>query len=171
MHERIALIAMDPSGASLVLCDGHGRVWLYPPEGTGGPRVIEFDAAEEIIAWQDMERIDREFASWAELEAFRQERAARLTPETVADVEAFDLEDVEELVAVAEGWHDDGDTDQARKLVVRLLRAPVARADPAAYDLLLAALESLEPLADSSGQPTHPRAEARPRLKELPRAA
>lgn len=137
----VTLIAMALSGATLVVRDSDERTWLCPSPGAGQPRFIDPERVEHVIAGGDLERIDRDFTSWEELDAFRQERARRVTPQTIVNIDSFDAHDMERHLAVAERWLAEGDTDRPRKLAFRLLRTPVARADGEVHERLIDFLE------------------------------
>lgn len=143
MLDSVTLVAMAPSGATLVLRDRGGRLWLYPPSGAGRPRVVEPALAERVIVEQDLDRLDRDFASWTELDEFRQEQTAR-AGEMVVDVESLDSHDIELLLTVAERWLAGGEGDRARVLALRLLRVPVVRVDAGIYEQLVDLIDRLE---------------------------
>jgi hypothetical protein len=172
MVKPVTLVAMAPSGATLVVRDTDDRTWLYPSPGAGQPRLIDSERVEQVIARGDLERIDRDFAGWEELDAFRQERARRVTPQTIVDIDSFDAHDVERHLAVAEQWLAEGDADRPRKLALRLLRTPVARSDTEVSDRLIDFLERLgEPVVAFRSTPrTSLQAAARERW-QLQRAA
>jgi hypothetical protein len=172
MLDSVTLVAMTRSGATLVLRDRVDRLWLYPPEGAGRPRVVSPELADQVIARQDMERVDRDFQSWQDLDEFRQERASALTPTTIVDLQALDPDDIESLLGVAERWRAEGDAERARRLVIKLLGTPVARADEALHARLLALLERLEePRLDIRPGPRTPRQAAARERWQQPRAA
>jgi hypothetical protein len=168
----ITLVAMAPSGATLVVRDTDNRMWLCPSPGAGRSHVIDPERVEQAIAYGDLERINQDFVDLEELDAFRQERARRVTPQTIVDIDAFDAHDVEELLEVAEGLLTEGDVDRPRKLVVRLLRTPVARSDVEVNERLVGFLERLErPVVALRSSPrTKLQMAARERLLQ-PRAA
>jgi hypothetical protein len=168
MVKPVTLIAMAPSGATLVVRDDFDRVWLYPPQGAGQPQVMDPDFAEWVIAHNDLDRIGRDFASWDALEAFRQERARRVTPQTIVDFGAFDAHDVEQLLEVAEEWLADGDAHRTRALVLALLRAPVTLSSPELHARLIDCLERLgEPVIALRSAPRTPlQAAARERWRQ-----
>jgi hypothetical protein len=170
--DSITLIAMSPAGSTLVVRDEVARVWLYPPEGAGHPQVIDPETMEQAIARGDLERVGREFESWGDLDAFRQQRAAQATPDETVYAESFDLDDVESMIEVAERWLSEGNGERARLLAFRLLRVPIVRADSRACDRVLGLLERYgrPSLPLHTQPPTSLQAEARDRW-ELARAA
>ncbi len=154
MLNPVTLLAMAPSGATLILRDRRERLWLYPPVGAGKPRVIDSETAEQAIGRHDLERIDQDFASWAELDEFRQQRVRKTSPRTIVDVQSLDLEDVERLLTVAERWLADEEGERACQLALRLLRVPAVLGDPATHERLVGLLESLhEPTLDLHSEP------------------
>ena len=142
--DDIRLLAMAPSGETLVVRDRGGRVWLHPPQGAGRPELIDEALADRVVADHGFERIDQPFPSWEALDSFRQERAARLAPEVVVDRDALDLGDVERLWAVARRWAVEGQGVRAKRLAFELLRVPAVRADEATHDALVSFVEELE---------------------------
>jgi hypothetical protein len=151
----VTLVAMAPSGATLVVRDPDDRTWLCPSPGAGQPHVIDPERVEQAIAYGDLERIDQDFADLKELDAFRQERARRVTPQMIVDIDAFDAHDVEELLEVAEEWLAEGDAARPRKLAYRLLRTPVACSDVEVNERLVGFLERLEePVVALSSTPS-----------------
>jgi hypothetical protein len=172
MVKPVTLVAMAPSGATLLVRDSDDRTWLCPSPGAGQPCLIDPERIEQVIARGDLERIDRDFAGWEELDAFRQERARRVTPQTILDIDSFDAHDVERHLSVAERWLANGDADRPRKLALRLLRTPVARSDAEVHERLIDLLERVgEPLIAFRSTPrTSLQAAARERW-QLQRAA
>ncbi len=170
--DRLTLLASSPAGTTLVLRDRAGRLWLYPPVAAGQPRELDVEQAERVIAHGELERVERTFGSWAELDAFRQARAAAATPQEAVDVEKFDLQDVELMLGVARELLSEGESERARLLVLRLLRAPAAKSDRDAYEQLLDFLEGLErpSLSPAAQPPSSYQQKARERW-ELARAA
>jgi hypothetical protein len=172
MLDHVTLVAMSPAGSTLVLRDRGDRLWHYPPEGVGRPRVIDSNLAEREIARGDLERLEREFESWEDLDAFRQERAAQMTPGEVVDVESLDLHDVELMLGVARQWLADGEGDRARALALRLLRVPAVRSDADANDRLVGFIEKLgRPDLRLRSEPTTTLQARAYERWELPRAA
>jgi hypothetical protein len=172
MFDSVNLVAMAPSGTTLVLRDRSQRLWLYPPAGAGKPRVIDSALAEQVIARQDLDRVDRDFTSWTDLDAFRQEQASSRTPRAVVDTESLDLHDIDLLVRVAERWLVDGDAERARALILSLLRVPAVRADQATHDRLIDSMERFEcPSLDLCSKERTALQQAARERWDLPRAA
>jgi hypothetical protein len=172
MVKPVTLVAMAPSGATLLVRDTSDRTWLCPSPGAGQPCVIDPERVEQVIARGDLERIDREFASWEELDAFRQERARRVTPQTIVDIDSFDAHDVERHLAVAERWLAEGDAERPRKLAFRLLRTPVAHSDAEVHERLVNLLERLgQPVLSLRSTPRTPLQAAARERWQLQRAA
>jgi hypothetical protein len=169
MVKPVTLVAMAPSGATLVVRDTDDRTWLHPSPGAGQPRLIDPDRVERAIAYGDLERIDQDFADWEELDAFRQERARRVTPQIIVDIDAFDAHDVERHLEVAERWLAEGDVDRPRKLAFRLLRTPVAHSDEGVHERLVDFLERVgEPVQALRSRPrTELQVAARARWRQL----
>jgi len=126
----VTLVAMAPSGETFVTREANGRVWLHQPEGAGGAGPIDEATVARAVTDHGFDRIEQDFDGWAALDAFRQERAALVTPPVVVDRDALDLDDVEEMVAVARRWVDEGDGARARRLAFALLRVPAVLAAP-----------------------------------------
>jgi hypothetical protein len=172
MLDHVTLVAMSPSGSTLVLRDRGSRLWLYPPAGAGQPRVIDPELAEQVIARGDLDRVGRDFEGWDDLDAFRQKRAAKATPTEVVDVESLDLHDVELMMEVAERWLAGGEGDRARQLALRLLRVPAVRSDADANDRLVGFIEKLgRPDLRLHSEPTTTLQARAYERWELPRAA
>jgi hypothetical protein len=172
MHPPLKLLAMARSGGTLIIRHRDGRLWLYPPEAAGEPQVIGDARANELIARAELEPVDREFATWEELDEFRQRRAAESIPQRAVDIARFDLHDVERLVGVAERWRADRASDRARRLLLKLLHVPAVRADASMHEQIVGLLEELEePRLQLHLEPaTELQIAARERL-QLPRAA
>lgn len=141
--DRLNLLAMSSAGTTLVLRDRAGQRWLYPPAG-GQPRKLDAEHAERLIAHGELVPVEQDFDSWVELDAFRQARAAEAMPSQAVDVERFDRHDLELMLSVAREMRSEGDSERARLLVLRLLRAPDATSDRDVYEELLGFLERLE---------------------------
>jgi hypothetical protein len=171
--DLICLIAIAPSGAVLVVRDRDGRLWLYPPEGAGVPRMLDDRLAEQVIARQGLKRVDREFGTWAELDEFREEYAAQTAPDVKIDVAGLDAEDVEGFLAVAERWLADGDLDRSRRLLVRLLRVPALGENADTYERLVTMLEGFDapPRPALRSEPRTPLQEAARERFDMARAA
>ncbi len=172
MAEGVNLVAMSRSGATLLVRDRTGRLWLYPPEAAGTPRVVDPEAAAQIIARADLEEIQQELPGWQELEAYRQQKAAELAPDPMVDLDDLDAEDAERLLETADRWITAGESERARRLAIRLLRAPVALNDPSVRERLVSMLERLE--APRLQLVTEPRTPIQRRARErwqMPRAA
>ena len=142
--DRIALLAMAPSGETYLARDHIGRIWLMPPRGAGEPEVVDVDVVDRAIAYGGFDQIDEEFDSWPDLDRFRQERAALVVPDVIVDRDRLDAEDVCEMVAVVRRWIDDGERGQARRATFALLRLPVALDDAALHERLVTILEELD---------------------------
>lgn len=153
--DSLNLLAMSSAGTTLVLCDRAGQRWLYPP-ANGQPRKLDAEQAERLIAHGELVRVERDFDSWADLDAFRQARAAEAMPSQAVDVELFDRHDIELMLNVARELLSEGDSERARLLVLRLLRAPVVTSDRDLYEQLLGFLDRLErpPLSLAAQPPT-----------------
>src|SRR4051794_9434772 len=160
----IILVAMAPSGETFITRDSGGRLWLHQPEGAGGAGPIDQESALRAVADHGFEPLDREFADWASLDDFRQERAAQVTPAVVVNVNAFDLEDVDRLLAVGRDWKDEGDLTGAWRLVRELLRVPAVRADATALETLADFLAELSKPQD--GPPPVSTSPAKARARE-----
>ena len=169
----IILVAMAPSGETFITRDSGGRLWLHQPEGAGGAGSIDEARARRAVADHGFEPVDREFADWASLDEFRQQQAAQVTPAVVVEVDAFDLEDVDRLLAVGRDWKDEGDLTGAWRLVVELLRVPAVRADAATHETLVGFLAELSKPEDGpSPASTSPvKARARERWHQVTNAA
>lgn len=138
----VGLVAMAPSGEALVR-DPDGRLWLLQPEGAGGSRPLSPETASYVIPRAGLKPIDRDFESWAELDAWRNEKAARITPGVTVDRDALDGTDVERLLGVARRWAAAGEGNRARQLVFELLRVPALLGDPVLHDGVVAFAQSL----------------------------
>ena len=171
--DDIKLLAMAPSGETLVVRDRSGRVWLHPPQGAGRPELIDEAVAERSVADHGFDRIDQAFPSWEALDSFRQGRAARVTPDVVVDRAALDMRDVERLWAVARRWVVEGQGPRARRLAYELLRVPAVRADEATHNGIVSFVEGLEEprLATRSRPATELQSAARARWQSLDLAA
>jgi hypothetical protein len=164
---------MAPSGEVFITLDSGGRQWLHQPEGAGGDGPVDDETVLRAIADHGFDRIDREFPDWAALDAFRQERAALVTPPVVVDQDAFDLTDVAELLSVGREWKAEGDVSGAWRLVIELLRVPAVRADTAVHESLVVFLAELSKpeLGPAPGSPSPAKDRARKRWQQVKNAA
>ena len=121
----IRLLAIAPSGETYVV-EITGRTWIVYPPGAGDPRPADMSAAERAVSDHGFEWVDKVFDNPEELDAYRNEVAARVAPEVATRLELFDEDDARRLLAVARRWHAEGDP-RGTRLARRLLRVPVVR--------------------------------------------
>ena len=79
----VSLLAMTPSGEALIVRDERGETWIHQPESVGGVVLFDANLVEQAIAEHGLDRINREFANWQDLDQFRQERASAVTPDVM----------------------------------------------------------------------------------------
>ncbi len=139
----VTLVCMAPSGETFITRNERGLLWLHQPVGAGGAGPVSEATARIAVVEHGFDRVEREFESWDALDEYRLERAAQVTPPIVVDRDAFDVDDVRELLGVAERWAAGGDDVGARELVFELLKVPVVREDDATYEQLLGFLGRL----------------------------
>jgi len=157
MNETITLLAMAPSGETFIVRHPNGQVWLIQPAGAGEPELVDEEVVARAVADHGFHRLDEEFESWADLDDFRQRRAAEVTPEVIVDRDALDLDDVRQFLDAGRRWVADGEGPLALSLALELLRVPVVRADPQALDSVVSFLETLNAAPpDIHSQPTTP---------------
>ena len=99
------LVAMSASGETLVVraVDSTAdQLWLVRAEGAGDPLLLDDERAGHAIDRYGLDRVGQTFGDWEDLDAYRQERAAAITPEAIVDADAFDDADVRELVITEE---------------------------------------------------------------------
>jgi len=137
------LLAMASSGDTYLARDPAGLIWLFQPLGAGEPRVVELDAVERAVAFHGFDPIDREFPTWADLDDFVEEQAARTAPDATIDRQSMDLADVERLLAVVAAWAEEGAGDQAMGAALALLEVPAVLDDPATHRRIVGFLRSL----------------------------
>lgn len=167
------LVAMARSGETFITRRERHGLWLHLPPGAGGAGPVDEAAAERAVADHGFLRFDQQFETWAELDDFRQQEAAKFAPPVVIDPAELDAEDVERMLGVARRWAADGEAGQSRRLLLRLLRVPVVTPGTGAHDQILAALEALgDPRNVVQLQPTDPlKVEARRRWADVVTAA
>ena len=169
------LVAMARSGETFITLRERYGLWLHLPPGAGGSGPIDEADAERAVGDHGFARIDRDFDTWAKLDAFRLEEAAKFAPPVVIDPAGLDGEDVLRMLRVARRWTSEGEGNRSRHLLLKLLRVPAASADAALHDQVVAALEAVEETATVASirrQPTDPRkVEARRRWSSVRPAA
>jgi hypothetical protein len=117
----LRLVAMARSGEALIIRAAGDRLLLYRAAGLGGTASLSAEDAERVIAAAGFDRIDADFADWAELDEFRTERVRTLLPPLADDLDTMTIADVTPLVDLAERWLKEGRTPAAAALARRLL--------------------------------------------------
>ncbi len=138
------LVSMARSGETFITHDERHGSWLHIPPGAGGAGPITGALAARAVSDHGFVAVNRQFSSWAELDDFRQQEAARFAPPVVIDPGTFDREDVAELLEVARRWTVEGDGLRARRLATQLLRAPVVFEDETLRDGVASLFERLD---------------------------
>ena len=138
------LVAMSRSGETFITRSKRHPLWLHLPPGAGGSGPLDEAGAERAVADHGFVRIDKDFATWDDLDAFRQEEAANFAPPVAIEPAGLDAEDVQEMLDVARRWSTEGEPGQSRRLLLRLLLVPAARAEADLQDRIVAALEALD---------------------------
>lgn len=166
--ESITLLALAPSGETLMVRDRSGRIWLIRPPGAGPSQLVDVPVVERAIADHGFLRIEQDFENWETLEAYRQERAAEIMPGVAVSRHALDSEDVRRLLGVARRWITDDRGPQARALALELLRTNAARQDINLHEELVSFLADMNELRpDFVSEPATPlQASARQRWSE-----
>lgn len=141
---QVTLVAMPPSGEVFLARDSDGLLWLVSPPGAGGPERVDDDIVARAIADHGFERIDEQFAGWAELDVERQRRAGLGMPPIQIDVGRFDAEDVERVMRALQRYRLAGQVPRARRVAHRLLQAPVLQTERALYERVVAFLVKLD---------------------------
>lgn len=169
------LVAMARSGETFITRSDRDGLWLHMPSGAGGAGPINETTAHQAVADHGFTKVDRDFATWAELEDFRQQEAAKFAPPVEIDPADLDDEDVREMLEVARRWATEGETERSRRLLLKLLLVPVAVTDISLRRNLVAALESLGAtgtVVNLRDDPTDPTMiDARRRLADVVAAA
>jgi len=137
---ELRLLALAPSGETYFV-EIDGVAWLMRPPGAGGARSVDPSVVDRAVTNHGFERVDRTFERAEDLDAFRNEVAARIAPDEATRPESFDEDDVRRLLGVARRWRA-ADDPRAGRLLSRLLEAPAALAN---RDLLLEIAELLKP--------------------------
>lgn len=141
----ITLVSMAPSGETFITRDGRGRLWLHKPQGAAGAGQIDRATAALAVAKHGFEPIGQEFVDWPSLDDFRQARAALVTPATIIDRDALDMDDVHEMLDTGREWASEGMHERAHRLATSLLRVPAVVGDAEVRDEVLRFLEELGP--------------------------
>lgn len=136
------LVSMARSGETFITGDPTHGLWLHLPPGAGGSGPLDEASAARAVADHGFVPIDREFATWAELDVFRQAQAAAAVPEVVVDRDNLTANDVARLLRVARRWISREEGSRARRLTFELLRLPVVL-DPDLHDQVVSLLEEL----------------------------
>lgn len=138
-----ALVSMARSGETFVTRDPLHGLWLHLPPGARGSGPLDEEAAARAVVDHGFVPIEREFATWAELDDFRQARAAEAVPDVVVDRDQLTADDIAGMLRVAGTWIAREEGHRARRLAFELLRVPVVRADPDLYDQVISMLQEL----------------------------
>lgn len=123
----ITLVAMAPSGETFIARDADGVLRLYaparPPEGVD-------DETVERALLAGFDRVEKSFASWAELNAERQRRAGLIRRDVRADVTTWDAARTRRAFSQIASWIVAGRVTSARRVLQELLHAPVVMQEP-----------------------------------------
>lgn len=120
---RYTLVAMAPTGEACLVADDVDRVWvssIYSP-------VEQVDASEidRIIVEHDWIRVDRGFATWPELESYRNQHA-RTPPTTFPDLADYDADEVRGVLDETATADSIEEREAARLLLLDILdKCPV----------------------------------------------
>jgi hypothetical protein len=144
----LVLLAMAPSGETFLVRDRQQTIWLVLPPGAGLPQQASSEDVDDAVAGHGWDRIEREYPSWADLDAGRQQLVASRGPQARVDVSRFDAEDVRRVLGVVAGWRQGGDIVRARRVLHRLQReAPVVRQQDELYVAINEALDELDAMS------------------------
>jgi hypothetical protein len=147
-QHSLVLLAMAPSGETFLVRDRQRTIWLVLAPGAGLPQQATDQDVDDSIIRHGWNRIDREFNSWSDLDAGRQQLVSSRGPRVQVDVSRFDAEDVRRVLAVVSNWRQRGDGVRGRRLLHRLLReAPVVRLSDELYDAVTEALTELDTMS------------------------
>lgn len=148
---RITLIALTPTGETLLVRQGEVTRMVQPPE-FGGNRTLTEEEAESAIRHLDLTRVDRTFDGWDNLNRFVQKTAAKV-PRRDGGKGPLKLDVACEQLKVAERWLAQGRLQDASRTAVRLLGEDVVLQDPEARTrarAILSACHDAPPRASGS---------------------
>jgi hypothetical protein len=143
------LIAISLTGTTLVVRDSSGQTWLHGQLAGGRAELTDPARAEAVINEHSLERVDRQFADWQALEAFRAEHIKRAGEGLTLPIAALGVKDIEGLVDTAEQLAERGEHDRASTLLLRLRTAPALKRGTPLYQRLVALVASDTGLSDS----------------------
>ncbi len=134
----IALVAMAPSGETFIARDADGVLRLYAPARPA--HAVDGKTVERALL-AGFDRVEKSFASWAELDAERQRRAGPVRSDVRADVTTWDAARTRRALSSIASWIAEGRVASARRVLHEVLRAPILVEEPA---LLTEVAELLE---------------------------
>jgi hypothetical protein len=144
----LVLLAMAPSGETFLVRDRQQTIWLVLPPGAGLPQQASSEDVDEAVARHGWDRIEREYASWSDLDSGRQQLVASHGPQPRVDVSRFDAADVRRVLGVVADWRQRGDAVRGRRVLHRLLReAPIVRQQDDLFDAVNEALTELDTMS------------------------
>jgi hypothetical protein len=135
------LVAMAQSGETFISCTPERGYWLHLPAGAGGSGPIDEATVQRSIAEHGFVRVDEEYASWPQLDQGIQDRTQ--SPAVIVDQNLLDVEDIVDLLDVAQQWIVNDEGQRASHLVSNLLRIPIVRRDDALFEKVTAILLEL----------------------------
>lgn len=160
---ELRLLALAPSGETYIVEIG-GRTWLVQPPGAGGSRVVDETVVERAVSEHGFDRVDRVFHSAEDLDAYRNEVAARIAPEFATRPESYDADDVRRLLVVAKRWRANRDP-RGVPLVRSLLQTPVVATNAELLSEIAALLDPGPPDLLTSRPPSEIGRAARERFR------
>jgi hypothetical protein len=132
---------MAPSGEACLVRDADTRVWIssiYAPI----TQVAGADV-DQVIAEHDWNRVNRPFATWADLVAYRDANASAPLPRFPAIAE-YDVAEIRDALQETETTRTVAERARARTLLTAILRnCPAARLDEGLHSDLVDRLAEL----------------------------
>lgn len=132
---------MAPSGEACLVRYPDGR--LRVSSIYGSPQSLDAAQVDRYIASHDWTRIDRSFATWGDLQAYRNRHAAPPT-ESIPQVADYDIAEIREVLDEIGTAENVDERISARLLLIDILeRAAAVRTDDDVYRAVVSRLREL----------------------------
>lgn len=121
------LLGMAPTGEACVVRDDADRVWVSSIYAS--IRQVDPDDVDQIIATHDWNRIDEHFATWPDLEAYRNDNS-RMPQPRFPDLADYDADEIRDVLEETETAYSDEERQSSRSLLLDILdQCPIVLED------------------------------------------